>query len=120
MFVSRIDVAIPLVSIDVMIVETTKRFSRNVGLKAGRTASSVETTVSVGEGVEATIGSAEVSSLLQRIDGFSNVNLGNVADNLYVELKLLENRGDVKLESTPKLATLNGHKASMSKGETIY
>lgn len=119
-FVSHIDVAIPLVSIDVMIVETTKRFSRNVGLKAGRTASSVETTVSVGEGVDATIGSAEVSSLLQRIDGFSNVNLGNVADNLYVELKLLENRGDVKLESTPKLATLNGHKASMSKGETIY
>ena len=74
----------------------------------------------VGEGVEATIGSAEVSSLLQRIDGFSNVNLGNVADNLYMEMKLLENRGDVKLESTPKLATLNGHKASMSKGETIY
>ena len=119
-FVSCIDVAIHLVGIDVMIVETTKRFSRNVGLKAGRTSAPVETSLSVGQGVDAAIGSAEVSSLLRRIDGFSNVNLGNVADNLYVELKLLENRGDVKLESTPKLATLNGHKASMTKGETIY
>ena len=119
-YVSSIDVTIPLVSIDVMIVETSRRFSRNVGLKAGRISSSVETSASIGQGVDVVLGSAEVSSLLQKIDGFSNVNLGNVADNLYLELKLLENRGDVKLESTPKLATLNGHKASMSKGETIY
>lgn len=119
-YVSSIDVTIPLVSIDVMIVETSRRFSRNVGLKAGRSSSSVETSASIGQGVDVVLGSAEVSSLLQKIDGFSNVNLGNVADNLYLELKLLENRGDVKLESTPKLATLNGHKASMSKGETIY
>ena len=119
-YVSSIDVTIPLVSIDVMIVETSRRFSRNVGLKAGRTSSSVETSATIGQGVDVVLGSAEVSSLLQKIDGFSNVNLGNVADNLYLELKLLENRGDVKLESTPKLATLNGHKASMSKGETIY
>ena len=119
-YVSSIDVTIPLVSIDVMIVETSRRFSRNVGLKAGRTSSSVETSATIGQGLDVFLGSAEVSSLLQKIDGFSNVNLGNVADNLYLELKLLENRGDVKLESTPKLATLNGHKASMSKGETIY
>lgn len=119
-YVSSIDVTIPLVSIDVMIVETSRRFSRNVGLKAGRTSSSVETSATISQGVDVALGSAEVSSLLQKIDGFSNVNLGNVADNLYLELKLLENRGDVKLESTPKLATLNGHKASMSKGETIY
>ena len=119
-FVSRIDVTIPLVSIDIMIVETTNRFSRNVGLKAGRASSSVETSATIGQGVDVVLGSTEVSSLLRKIDGFSNVNLGNVADNLYLELKFLENRGDVKLESTPKLATLNGHKASMSKGETMY
>lgn len=118
--VSRFDVTIPLVSIDVMIVETTKRFSRNVGLKAGKNATSVETSAAIGQGMELVLGSSEVSSLLQRMEGFSNVNLGNVAENLYLELKLLENRGDVKLESTPKLATLNGHKASMSKGETMY
>lgn len=118
--VSRFDVTIPLVSIDVMIVETTKRFSKNVGLKAGKNATSVETSAAIGQGMELVLGSSEVSSLLQRMEGFSNVNLGNVAENLYLELKLLENRGDVKLESTPKLATLNGHKASMSKGETMY
>lgn len=119
-YVRRIDMTIPLVSIDVMIVETTKRFTRNVGLNAGRSGSPQETTARVGQGIDVVLGSSEVTSLLQKIDGFSNVNLGNVADNLYLELKLLENRGDIRLESTPKLATLNGHKASMSKGETIY
>lgn len=119
-FISGIDVTIPLVSIDIMIVETTKRFSRNVGLKVGKNIIPTETTAVFGQGTDVVIGSSVITSLLEKIDGFSNVNLGDVADNLYIELKLLENRGDIKLESTPKLATLNGHKASMSKGETIY
>lgn len=117
---SRLDVTIPLVSIDVMIVETTKKFTRNIGAKAGKSTSPVETVGTVGGGIEGVLGSSSVTSLLQKINGFSNVNLGDVADNLYLELKFLENRGELKLESTPKLATLNGHKASMSKGETMY
>lgn len=119
-YLSRIDVKIPLVSIDVMIVETTRKFARQVGLKAGKRDSPSETEFHVGEGMEISVGSAHMNSILGKIEGFSNVNLGNVADNLYAELKLLEDRGFVNLESTPKLATLNGHKAVLTKGETKY
>lgn len=118
--ISRIDVTVPLVSIDVMIVETTKKFTRSIGAKAGKSTGPIETAGTIGGGIDGVIGSSTVTSLLQKIDGFSNVNLGDVAENLYLELKFLENQGQIKLESTPKLATLNGHKASMSKGETMY
>lgn len=119
-FISDIDVAVPLVAIDVMIVEVSKSSLRDVGLKAGRKTEAVETSGYAGGGIDLTVGSSPVMSLLQRIDGFSNMNLGNVADNLYIELKLLENNGLLSLESTPKLSTLNGHEAVLTKGETTY
>ncbi len=119
-FISGIDVRIPLVAIDVMIVEVSKTSLRDVGLKAGRRAKAVETEGSIGGGIDLTIGTSPILSLLQRIDGFSNMNLGNVAENLYIELKLLENNGLLSLESTPKLSTLNGHQAVLTKGETTY
>lgn len=119
-FISEIDVPIPLVAIDVMIVEVSKTSLRDVGIKAGRKAAKVETEGHIGGGVDLTIGSGPILSLLQRIDGFSNMNLGNVSENLYIELKLLENNGLLSLESTPKLSTLNGHQAVLTKGETTY
>ncbi len=84
-FISGIDVRIPLVAIDVMIVEVSKTSLRDVGLKAGRRAKTVETEGSIGGGIDLTIGASPILSLLQRIDGFSNMNLGNVAENLYVD-----------------------------------
>lgn len=119
-FISEIDLPVPLVAIDVMIVEVSKTSLRDIGMKVGRRAEPVETEGYLGGGIDLTLGSSPLLSLLQRIDGFSDMNLGNVADNLYVELKMLESNGLVSLESTPKLSTLNGHQAVLTKGETTY
>lgn len=119
-FLEMIDSKVPLVSIDIMIVETTSKFTRKIGLNAGRRTSKSETSFQIGEGIEISAGSEHISSFLGRIEGFSNINLGDVADNLYAELKLMENQGLINLESTPKLATLNGHQAVLTKGETKY
>lgn len=48
------------------------------------------------------------------------VNLGNVGPNFYLNLKLLEEDGAITLRSTPKLSTLNGHKAVLKSGEVKY
>jgi type IV pilus assembly protein PilQ len=40
--------------------------------------------------------------------------------NFYLSLKALEANGNVNIRSTPRLSTLNGHKAYLSIGETTY
>ena len=40
--------------------------------------------------------------------------------NFYVNIRALESQGILKVKSTPKLATLNGHEAKMSVGNTEY
>lgn len=119
-FLVKIDVKIPLIAIDVMIVETSKSTLKDVGLTVGRRNEPTVTTGQIGDGIDLSIGTEPILSLLQRFDGFSGMNLGNVADNLYLQLKLLESRGLVTLQSTPKLSTLNGHEAILTKGETMY
>ena len=119
-YVNRIDTKIPLVNIDVIIIETTHKFLRKMGVRVGRKESALDTKVSLGDGLEVTLGSETMMSLLNRIGGFSNVILGNLPDKIYAELKLLENKGYINFESTPKLATLNGHQAVLSKGDTKY
>ena len=48
------------------------------------------------------------------------MNLAKVAPDFYMSLQFLEENGTIKLYSTPKLSTLNGHEASLSSGETQY
>src|SRR5690606_22033856 len=38
----------------------------------------------------------------------------------YMNIKAMETNGNLKILSTPKLSTLNGHKAHLSSGETTY
>ena len=59
-----------------------------------------------------------VNSLQHRIRG--TVNLGRVTPNFYLSLQALEEDGTIRLQSTPKLSTLNGHCATLTSGETQY
>lgn len=119
-FVNRIDVSLPLVEMDVMIVESDRTTAREIGLEAGADAGPTASFGQVGSGVDMKFGSATTYQLLNKIDGFSTINLGDAADRLYIDLKLLEEAGMLKVESTPKLAALNGQQAVLSKGETTH
>ena len=48
------------------------------------------------------------------------MNLGRVTPNFYLSLQALEEDGTIRLQSTPKLSTLNGHCATLTSGETQY
>jgi type IV pilus assembly protein PilQ len=48
------------------------------------------------------------------------VNLGKVTPLFYMSLQLMEQNGDLNINSTPLLSTLNGNEAKMSIGETRY
>lgn len=78
----------------------------------------VKTSGTLSPGVDMTFGANAVNDLLGRIRG--TVNLGRVTPNFYLSLQALEEDGVVRLLSTPKLSTLNGHEATLTSGETQY
>ncbi|MPM01011.1 hypothetical protein SDC9_47248 [bioreactor metagenome] len=119
-FINKLDQRIPLINIDVIIVETTKSLSHEVGLGLGIGDAPAKTKGTLSPGVDFTINATDLDKIINSINGLGPINLGNKVPNLYMNLKMLEQTGNVVLKSTPKLATLNGNEANLKSGETKY
>src|SRR5690606_5237421 len=61
-----------------------------------------------------------INKILDGFNGFGSFNLGKVVPNFFATIKAMERNGNVKIRSTPKLSTLNGHRATFSNGQTSY
>ncbi|MBS1509215.1 MAG: secretin and TonB N-terminal domain-containing protein [Bacteroidetes bacterium] len=120
-FVKNIDRLVPMIMIEVILLDVKKSKTVKTGITAG-ISDSVKTggTILGGNGLDFTAGANSINSFIDRI-GINNVfNIGHVAPNFYVNLQALENNSNIELRQTPKLSTLNGHKASLSIGSTRY
>lgn len=67
-----------------------------------------------------TLGAETINTVIGGFDGFGSLNLGKVVPNFFATLKAMERNGKLKVRSTPKLSTLNGHRAQFSNGQTSY
>lgn len=119
-FLNEIDRSVPLISFDVIIVDATDKTSQSIGLSMG-----VGNEPSVGRGaispgVDFSMSAASVNRIINSFNGFGSINLGKVTSNFYADLKFLEDAGKIILRSTPRLSTLNGHKAVLKSGEVKY
>jgi len=119
-FISQIDVVVPMVQIDVMLLFSARGSQVSTGIRAGIRDQPTTTSGDILPGVDLELGSESINNILNTISGFGLVNLGQVTENFYVSLKALESNNIVEIESTPKISTLNGHEASISIGETTY
>lgn len=120
-YLTEIDKSVPMVSIDVIIVDATDRTSRSTGVKFGKgTEPSGESYGKFSPGIDVSLGATQINRLIDAFNGIGLVNLGKVGPNFYAGLKLLEEDGTITLRSTPKLSTLNGHKATLTSGEIKY
>ena len=120
-FLNSIDESVPLISIDVMIVDATNKKSRSTGISFGKgDQASGNSYGTLSPGVDVSLGAGKINQLLNAFNGLGLVNLGNGGPNFYANLKLLEEDGAITLRSTPKLSTLNGHKAVLKSGEVKY
>lgn len=119
-FISKIDQAVPVVLIEVIIVDITDKITLKTGIDAGLAKEKVNSSGSVFPGFDVTLGSDAINKFLKRNKHFGLENLGNVAPNFYVTLSALESQGLVNIRSTPQLSTLNGHEATLSIGTTEY
>lgn len=116
-FLKKIDRLVPVVLIDVIIMEVTDTKGLETGIEAGLGEKPVTTKGSVLPGVDMTLGSKSVNNLL---DDLKLSKIGKVTPNFYLKLKALETEGKIDLRSTPRLSTLNGHEATLIIGETQY
>ncbi|WP_136667701.1 type II secretion system protein GspD [Flavobacterium sp. H122] len=119
-FIKYIDKAVPVVLIEVMLLENNKSTTIETGINAGIGDKPVQTKGNVFPGADITLGAETINKIINNFDGFGSLNIGNVVPNFYLSLKALESNGNLKIRSTPRLSTLNGHKAYLSIGETTY
>ncbi|NRR91380.1 general secretion pathway protein GspD [Winogradskyella undariae] len=119
-FIHKIDKPVPVILIEVMIIEVNKNSTTDTGVEWGIGENASETQGSIYPSTDLTLGATTVNKIIGGFNNFSGFNLGKVIPNFFATIKAMETNGDFKVLSTPKLATLNGHRANFSNGQTSY
>ncbi|MBC7410088.1 MAG: type II and III secretion system protein [Arcicella sp.] len=119
-FIQYIDKAVPVVLIEVMLLEVNRNNTIETGIQAGIGDKPVTTTGTVFPNLDINLGAKTINQIINGFDGFGSLNIGSVVPNFYLSLKAMEANGNLKVRSSPRLSTLNGHKAYLSIGETTY
>lgn len=119
-FIKYIDKPVPVVLIEVMLLEVNRSAVVETGISAGIGDKPVTTTGTLFPTADVTLGAQTINKIINNFDGFGSLNIGNVVPNFYLSLKALESNGSINIRSTPRLSTLNGHRAFLSIGETTY
>lgn len=119
-FIRKIDRPVPVVLIEVMIIEVRKSATVETGISWGIGEEPVNTKGNLFPSTDITLGANTVNKVIGGFDGFGSFNIGKVVPEFFATIKALEENGNIKIRSTPKLSTLNGHRANLSIGETTY
>lgn len=119
-FIQNIDKPVPVILIEVLIVDVLKTHSIATGISAGFGENPNESNNTIFPGIDYTFSTSELNDIFQKIDGLGVINLGNVSPDFYLTIKAMEDNNYLKIRSTPKLSTLNGHEATLTSGEVRY
>ena len=119
-FIKNIDKPIPVIIIEVRIVEATVNNTVEAGVEWGIGDGPTTTQGGLFPTTDVKLGAKTINRIISGFDSASVFNFGRVVPNFFATIKAMETNGDLKIKSTPKLATLNGHRASFSNGQTSY
>ncbi|WP_238387338.1 secretin and TonB N-terminal domain-containing protein [Sphingobacterium olei] len=119
MLINKLDRLVPMVLIEVTLLDIRKGTTVETGISAG-VSDSLRTGGTLLSGMDFTFGAGSINRFLSQIGSNNSFNLGRVAPSFYVTLKALEANENVEMRSVPKLSTLNGHEASLSIGSKRY
>lgn len=125
-FLNDIDELIPVVTIELTIVDVQTNLLDEFGIEAGSIKGGKEAggIVIGGEpgrsGFDFTLSPGSINKILGTLSNANIVNLGRVSSDFYISLKAIEEKGIIEIKSTPKLSTLNSHLANLSIGQKRY
>jgi type IV pilus assembly protein PilQ len=118
-FIKQIDKLVPMVLIEVTLLDVRKTRTVTTGISIG-TSDSVKTGGTILPGFDYTFSTRSINSFLNGISKITSINIGQVTPTFYARLSALEANNNVNVRSVPKLSTLNGHSATLSIGSTRY
>ena len=119
-FIEQIDQPIPVILIEVMLIEVNKSAQLDTGISWGLEESETKDKGDLFPSVDAKIGASTANRILGGFSQLRALNLGKLQPNFFLQLKALEESGTVKVLSSPRMATLNGHRAVFSNSEISY
>lgn len=120
-FIRGIDKVVPVVLIEVMIVDYSSGHTVSTGINAGiGEEPAAKSGGQIYPSLDYSMNANSVNNLVESLNGFGWFKLGKVTPNFYLNIQALEEQGVLKVRSTPKLATLNGNEANLSIGNTEY
>ncbi|HEX8577148.1 MAG TPA: hypothetical protein VF677_12710, partial [Flavobacterium sp.] len=101
-FIDYIDKEVPVVLIEVMIIEVSRSATVETGINAGIGDKPATTKGTVFPTSDITLGAQTINNIINHFDGFGSLNIGKVVPNFYVSLKALETNGNINIRSTPR------------------
>lgn len=119
-FIQKIDKPVPVVLIEVMIIEVSKSATVDAGVSWGIATEPTTTQGGIYPETDLTLGAHTVNKIIGSFNDFAGFNLGRVGPNFFASIKASETNGDLKVRSTPKLATQNSHTAVFSNSQTSF
>jgi len=119
-FCLQIDKSVPVIMIEVLIVDVKKTITTATGIDAGLGTPPAKSTGKIFPEVDIQLSTKGINSLIQKFNGLGIANLGNVSSSFYLNIKALESEGSIKIRSTPILSTINGNSAKINIGNTEY
>lgn len=118
-FLRQIDQVVPMVMIEVIIIDFSKSHTVAAGIQAGL-GTPPANNGQLTPNVDVTVNGDAINNLISGLNGFGFLNLGYITPDFYLHLTALEQNGVLNIRSTPKLSALNGNIAKMSIGTTEY
>ena len=119
-FIKEIDKPVPVILIEVMIIEVNRSSTVETGVSWGIGDGPTKTRGGIFPTTDLTLGAETVNKVIGGFDGFGSLNIGQLVPDFFATIKAMEQNGNIRIRSTPKLSTLNGHRARLSIGETTY
>ncbi|MEM6719243.1 MAG: hypothetical protein AAF611_08025 [Bacteroidota bacterium] len=119
-FIEKIDKPVPVILIEVMLIDVSKLSVVETGISWGIGDGPTQTSGGIFPTTNLTLGAETVNRVIGGFDGFGSFNLGKVVPEFFANISAMEQDGDIKIRSTPKISTLNGHRATLSNGTTSY
>ncbi|MEO0899588.1 MAG: type II and III secretion system protein [Bacteroidota bacterium] len=119
-FLLEIDRPVPMIRIEMVVVEINKDRFLNTSLQAGlrRPGDSIPNNANILPGVDLSFDGAQINELLGSVPTLQP--LGVLNQNFYLNLQAQETRGNLKIQMKPVLSMLNGREASLTIGQTQY
>lgn len=120
-FLHQIDQLVPVVMIEVIIIESKRSNNTTTGVQAGL-GKGTNTTPTNGDvtGINMEISPQTINGIINGFNALGILNLGKVSPNFYLSVQALESSGNIHVKSVPKISTLNGNLATMKVGSQEY